>query len=300
MIKWVSLNWWWKLNSHQLYRRKLSPLITYYFKNSTLHATWCISPGHFTMRYAQYIWPSVNKIPSKSPTLGMGGPSQWQTAAMRKIKGVNLPLYHFKVFMGFKKNIPFYSSHRWIKITPKNQGIFIVLPSSMSLHSYTTWQRFAIAVFNFLLKFHFLLGFHWCHSNGQTASSKEIKATASQRVEKMSHRLVCTKNKAGIECRLTTRTCFPAWPVHWNPWDISHTRPRAQVSMNTTLTCLLKKAVRGSEEVMSEQLKIHARPKSRLILARYWYCFKEGKKLHAGGFSLLCMSCHIWNCLWTK
>lgn len=108
------------------------------------------------------------------------------------------------------------------------------------------------------------------------------------------------KITAGIECRFTTRTCFPAWPVHWNPWDISHTRPRAQVSMNTTLTCLLKKAVRGSEEVMSEQLKIHARPKSRLILARYWYCFKEGKKLHAGGFSLLCMSCHIWNCLWTK
>lgn len=30
---------------------------------------------------------------------------------------------------------------------------------------------------------------------------------------------------------------------------------------------------------MSEQLKIHTRPKSHLILARYWYCFKEGKKI---------------------
>lgn len=141
------------------------------------------------MRYAQYIWPSVNKIPYESPTFGMGGPSQWQTAAMGKLEGVNPPLSHFKVFMGFfKKIFHFIHLHRWIKVTSKNQGTFIVMPSSMTLHSYPPWQGFSVAVFNFLL------GFHWCHSNGQTASSKETKATASEWMEKTSHRLVCTKN----------------------------------------------------------------------------------------------------------
>lgn len=87
------------------------------------------------------------------------------------------------------------------------------------------------------------------------------------------------KIPAGTEkYRLTMRICFPAWPVHWNPWDISPTRPRAQVSTSTTVTCLLKKAVRGSEEVMSKQLKIHTHPKSHFILAHYWYCTALGRK----------------------
>lgn len=148
------------------------------------------------MRYAQYIWPSVNEIPFKSPTFGMGGPSQWQTASMWNFEGVNPPLCHSKVFLWFFffKKITFIHLHKWIKVTSKNQDTFIVMPSPMSLHSYTPWQRFAVAGFHFLLEFHFLPEFHWCHSNGQTASSKETKATASERMEKMSHRLVCTKN----------------------------------------------------------------------------------------------------------
>lgn len=86
------------------------------------------------------------------------------------------------------------------------------------------------------------------------------------------------KIPAGTEkYRLTMKICFPVWPVHWNPWDISHTRPRAQVSTSTISTCLLKKAVRGSEDVMSKQLKIHTHPNSHLILAHYRIALKRKK-----------------------